>query len=895
MSNTVEIVITAKNLAKPAFAAVHRDAMALNRHLEGLSGRVRVAYTRDWKAVEVAAESSAATVRRRVTAEFDGMSKDTSRKLAAGGWAAANSFGKTASVGFSSFGAKATAAIAAGLPAIVASAGTLGAATAGAFGTGLAGLGIAAAAQSGRVKNEFASMKRDVLADLLSISGPFERTLIGVADTARTTMAGLKPYLAGAFDTMAPAVARFTASIGQGVASLGPALQPLSRGFSAVLDAIGDRAPEIFGNIESALQNLAVTAELNADDLASAIEFVTGAFEGLTSATSYLAAEWDGFVAQVEAFTGSIDEGWIDAWTKGQDAYNGVIQEYATAAERAASSTRGIGDAAEDAATGVGNLKEEFEELSGALNADEAASQYQEALDKITESLKKNGRTIDIHTEKGRANRDALRDIAKAAQTHLIRMGEEGRTVDEVSRRYLTYRSQLIGALQDAGKTRGQATRLANAWLSMPRSVNTHLKANVKDLDTKIAAAKYRLKDPALTRPEKAKIRADINDLLAAKRRAQAALNSIRDKVVRVTVAYSSSGRSIVGGTKSVGAYDRAHGGIIGGASAFASGGISGAGGSVALVGEQGPELVRLPFGSNVVPAGTTRAMMNPATSGFNSVSMAFRQSGGASGGSDGVTAVKDLTRALKELREVITLRQGMEAKTSGAFGQERALSAYEAAWDTARTSLKKNGKRLSLGTEKGRENRGALLSLAEAAQEVVAAMAERGRSITSVTKKMAEQRLEFLRIARAMGLTAKQAKALADRYGLIPKKVKTILTEERKDTAYNRKVTAYNRRAEAYNTKLEKAQGKASGGIAGGWTLVGERGAELVRLPYGSSVAPHGQTQAMLSGGARPSAGPMHITLQIGSTTLGEIIIDPLRKAVRTRGGNVQAVLGRA
>jgi hypothetical protein len=40
---------------------------------------------------------------------------------------------------------------------------------------------------------------------------------------------------------------------------------------------------------------------------------------------------------------------------------------------------------------------------------------------------------------------------------------------------------------------------------------------------------------------------------------------------------------------------------------------------------------------------------------------------------------------------------------------------------------------------------------------------------------------------------------------------------------------------------------------------------------------------------------GPIAITLMIGNTTLGELVIDPLRKAVHSRGGNVQAVLGRA
>jgi hypothetical protein len=37
-----------------------------------------------------------------------------------------------------------------------------------------------------------------------------------------------------------------------------------------------------------------------------------------------------------------------------------------------------------------------------------------------------------------------------------------------------------------------------------------------------------------------------------------------------------------------------------------------------------------------------------------------------------------------------------------------------------------------------------------------------------------------------------------------------------------------------------------------------------------------------------------MVIQLNIGGTSIGEILIDPLRKSIRHRGGNVQAVLGK-
>lgn len=54
---------------------------------------------------------------------------------------------------------------------------------------------------------------------------------------------------------------------------------------------------------------------------------------------------------------------------------------------------------------------------------------------------------------------------------------------------------------------------------------------------------------------------------------------------------------------------------------------------------------------------------------------------------------------------------------------------------------------------------------------------------------------------------------------------------------------------------------------------------------------APGGTYQA---GGGSGSGGPMVVQIQIGEKNVGEILIDPLRKSISHRGGNVQAVLGR-
>lgn len=87
---------------------------------------------------------------------------------------------------------------------------------------------------------------------------------------------------------------------------------------------------------------------------------------------------------------------------------------------------------------------------------------------------------------------------------------------------------------------------------------------------------------------------------------------------------------------------------------------------------------------------------------------------------------------------------------------------------------------------------------------------------------------------------------------------------------------------------------GAAGGGARSNLTLVGENGPEIVDLAPGSRVRSNADSRRLMSSGGSGSGGLMHITLQIGDRRLGELLIDPIRNAVTTRGGNVQAVLGR-
>ena len=74
---------------------------------------------------------------------------------------------------------------------------------------------------------------------------------------------------------------------------------------------------------------------------------------------------------------------------------------------------------------------------------------------------------------------------------------------------------------------------------------------------------------------------------------------------------------------------------------------------------------------------------------------------------------------------------------------------------------------------------------------------------------------------------------------------------------------------------------------------MVGEQGRELVRLPAGSSVIPHGKTEAMMGSG-----GGQQLVLRIDSagSKLDKLLLEILRKAIKdNHGGNASKALGSA
>lgn len=125
--------------------------------------------------------------------------------------------------------------------------------------------------------------------------------------------------------------------------------------------------------------------------------------------------------------------------------------------------------------------------------------------------------------------------------------------------------------------------------------------------------------------------------------------------------------------------------------------------------------------------------------------------------------ASRDQTAALLENVEA------MNAKRDAALAATNGEIAFEQAIDDASASAKENKATLDLNTQAGRDNMTSLTRLAASWNELTPAQ----QNAKGASERARE---EFIRIARQMGATKSEAKALADQYLKIPSKVTTTV-----------------------------------------------------------------------------------------------------------------------
>lgn len=136
------------------------------------------------------------------------------------------------------------------------------------------------------------------------------------------------------------------------------------------------------------------------------------------------------------------------------EAASVMATEYTPAADLAADATGSLAYAM----TGAHGA---FLDFMGARIGAEAA------LDRITEGIRRHGRTLDIDTEAGRDNLTNLQRFATEAQRAAEANFAHTGSVEQASAVYEGYKARLVETLIATGRTRKEAEKLAEVWLGV--------------------------------------------------------------------------------------------------------------------------------------------------------------------------------------------------------------------------------------------------------------------------------------------------------------------------------------------------------------------------------------------------------------------------------------------
>lgn len=249
-------------------------------------------------------------------------------------------------------------------------------------------------------------------------------------------------------------------------------------------------------------------------------------------------AQWDEFISKINGQTGALGtarEKWDD-WKSGTSAAADSASGATSAIEGTTGALGAQQQSASEAEQAIKDLKQALDDLNGVhLNARAAARAYEQAVDDANEALKKNGKTLDIHTQKGRDNSEALDAMATKANDSAKAILDETGSEEKMRASLAKSRKDLIATAQKFGMSETAAEKYADKVLGIPPKADTEVNL------TGVREATDRLRE------------------------IKRAIDNLRDKTVHVTVVERGVRNKIAAdiARRGAAAFDQADGGVV--------------------------------------------------------------------------------------------------------------------------------------------------------------------------------------------------------------------------------------------------------------------------------------------------------------------------------------------
>jgi hypothetical protein len=244
---------------------------------------------------------------------------------------------------------------------------------------------------------------------------------------------------------------------------------------------------------DAVLGNKAAIAEVNA---------VLGPNIGLNRASSKSNADLQS-AAQLLANTMGDEANSAKDAARNEAIRRMAMKQSAAPTETLAHATKGLKDANKELSR---ELQKSIDKLTilknGALDQEEANQAWQGSLDDLRKSVKENGKSLDVHTEKGRNNRKAivasmhaLDDKTKADYKSAGQQKNSAKAVADANKRYQDNKRDLEKAAVAAGYSSGEVKKMIRQYLKTPKQLKTQVDADTKKAAQKVRDQQGRIRD----------------------------------------------------------------------------------------------------------------------------------------------------------------------------------------------------------------------------------------------------------------------------------------------------------------------------------------------------------------------------------------------------------------
>lgn len=361
-------------------------------------------------------------------------------------------------------------------------------------GIGLGGiaLGIVGQIRDPAVRAALTAFGHDILTTLGTATEPFRGPLLTaiatVSNAVRSMLTGID------FKGLATTVAPLAAGIAGLIREAGPGASKALATAIRLLNTFAAELPNLGRGLSIFFDQISHGGEGAAEGLRTLIALIVGTLAVTGALIRVLSDVYAAFILWGDAVTDTARQ--VLAFVPGlgflgeklheifdQIAFgNGSVQTFGRRIDDAGSAAAVSADDFSRLAAQINQTRNTLDTLAGAvadkwldsmLAGAHATLSFEESLTRATESIKTNGKTLDIHTAKGQANQEAIYAMVEANKQVFDQMIAGGATMDEATARWAENTRRIYEWGKANGISKGQLDGLIGSMKNVPPQVNS--------------------------------------------------------------------------------------------------------------------------------------------------------------------------------------------------------------------------------------------------------------------------------------------------------------------------------------------------------------------------------------------------------------------------------------